>query len=99
MKKNNFWKEGGNIMFPNRPMRPMGPGNRRPSRPMRDPFLFGSPPRERRGNNQNSNLRNVMSAFQTEDGNIDLEKIMGTANQINGIYKQVSPMLSKFIKK
>ncbi|KKE80386.1 MULTISPECIES: YppG family protein [Oceanobacillus] len=86
-------------MFPNRPMRPMGPGNRRPSRPMRDPFLFGSPPRERRGNNQNSNLRNVMSAFQTEDGNIDLEKIMGTANQINGIYKQVSPMLSKFIKK
>jgi len=99
MKKNNYWKEGGNIMFPNRPMRPMGPGNRRPARPMRDPFLFGGPPRERRGNKQNSNLRNVMSAFQTEDGNIDLDKIMGTANQINGIYKQVSPMLSKFIKK
>ena len=86
-------------MFPNRPMPPMRPGYRRPSRPMRDPFIFGGPPRQRRGYKQNSNIKNVMSAFQTEDGNIDLEKIMGTANQINGIYKQVSPMISKFIKK
>ncbi|WP_240378100.1 YppG family protein [Bacillus piscicola] len=42
---------------------------------------------------------NVLDSFKTPDGNLDFEKISTTAQQVMNIYNQVSPMITKFIKK
>ncbi|MDA3129786.1 YppG family protein [Aliibacillus thermotolerans] len=40
-----------------------------------------------------------MTMFQTPDGNIDLAKIANVAQQMNQIYGEISPLISKFLKK
>lgn len=42
---------------------------------------------------------NLMAMFLDKDGNFDLEKMTVTAQQISKLYGQVSPMLSRFIKR
>ncbi|PGT79781.1 YppG family protein [Bacillus sp. AFS040349] len=42
---------------------------------------------------------NFLSHFQTSDGKFDFDKISATAQQIHKLYNQVSPMITKFIKK
>ncbi|WP_085991553.1 YppG family protein [Oceanobacillus senegalensis] len=88
-------------MFPERPRRPARPIRPAPPRPKHDPFQLR--PRHKKQmepkQGQLSNVRHLLAMFQTSDGNIDMEKLMGTAGQINDLYKQVSPMISKFIKK
>lgn len=41
---------------------------------------------------------NLLSMFQTSEGNLDFERITGTVQQISKLYGQVSPMFSKFTK-
>ncbi|WP_156288610.1 YppG family protein [Oceanobacillus salinisoli] len=84
---------------PRGPARPTRPMHQTPPRPPRDPFMFGGPGRPVQGQQQNSGIQNVLSMFQSPDGNLDFEKVIGTAQQINGIYKQVSPMISRFINR
>lgn len=82
-------------MFPERPE-----PRSRPSpglRPMESPPHF--PPSSSFQRQQNPMIRNVMSMLQDADGNIDLEKIATTAQQINYIYSQVTPIISKFKRK
>jgi len=55
-----------------------------------------NPPAEQQNNPASNGL---MGMFQTPEGNLDFEKIISTAQQMNGIYKQVSPLLSSFLKK
>ncbi|MUK90416.1 hypothetical protein GMD78_18820 [Ornithinibacillus sp. L9] len=74
-------------MFPGRPGRPMPPYP--PMPPGRPPFP----------GQQQSNRPNLLSLFQDPDGNLDLEKISTTAQQINSIYGQVSPLISQFFKR
>ncbi|RKQ29662.1 YppG family protein [Oceanobacillus halophilus] len=83
-------------MFPERQQKPASPPRRIPPHSQRDPFLFGPPSRQRQ---QPSNIQALIRMFQTPDGEMDIDKIMGTAQQINGLYQQVSPMISKFIKR
>ncbi|MGY0694208.1 YppG family protein [Virgibacillus sp. FSP13] len=73
-------------MFPGGPRRPMP----------RNPLL---PPPRQMQRKQAPNRQNLIAMFQTADGNLDIEKISSTARQINDVYKQVSPMVAKFIKK
>lgn len=74
-------------MFPERPRRPMFP--ERYQRPVQG--------------RQPSQKSNLFSMFQSDDGNLDFERISTTFHQLNKIYGQVSPMISpmisKFIKK
>ena len=41
----------------------------------------------------------LLSSFQSADGDLDIDKIIGTGKQVMNIYNQVSPYVSKFIKK
>lgn len=43
-------------------------------------------------------MQSLMQMFQTPDGHWDLEKIMATAQQVNGVYQQVSPLVSNVSK-
>ncbi|SET67600.1 YppG-like protein [Oceanobacillus limi] len=74
-------------MFPGRPGRPMPPY---PPMPPRRPPILGQ---------QQPNRPNIMSFFQDNDGNMDLEKVTKTAQQINSLYGQVSPLISQFFKR
>lgn len=40
-----------------------------------------------------------LSHFRTKDGEFDLDKIIGAAYQVKEAYDQISPLLTKFIKK
>lgn len=74
-------------MFPERQSR----------RPMSPYPLF--PPHRPMPSQQNITKANVMALLQDADGNFDLEKITTTAQQINQIYSQVSPMISRFMNR
>ncbi|MUV36354.1 hypothetical protein JNUCC1_00156 [Lentibacillus sp. JNUCC-1] len=43
-------------------------------------------------------VANLTAMFQTPDGQFDIEKIATTAQSINKIYNDVSPMISGFLK-
>lgn len=60
------------------------------------PFM---PPRRSLQGQQNQTKTNLMSMIQDSDGNLDFEKISTTFHQVNQIYNQVSPIISKFRKK
>jgi len=89
-------------MFPNRPRRPMGPpmrtGNRGFQQPQRNPFFFGNSVRQSEQQTP-SNIQAVMNMFKDEEGNMDIGKLLHTAEQLNDVYRQVSPMITKFRKK
>jgi hypothetical protein len=70
-------------MFPERPRRPMFPERYERPAQVRKPTLKS----------------NLLSMFQSDDGNLDFEKITTTFNQLNKIYGQVSPMISPVIAK
>ncbi|WP_246202621.1 YppG family protein [Virgibacillus doumboii] len=70
-------------MFPGGPRRPMPPYP--PVRPRRP--IQGTP------------KPGLLSHFQDREGNLDIEKISQTAKQVSEIYSQVSPMVTKFMKK
>ncbi len=40
-----------------------------------------------------------MSYFRTSEGNLDFIKIAGTAQQAKKMFDQVSPLITKFLKK
>jgi hypothetical protein len=65
--------------------------NRRGPMPPRRPI--SQPPQVPRKN------QDLLSLFRDPDGNIDFHKINGTAKQMKQLYDQVSPLLSKFLKK
>jgi hypothetical protein len=48
---------------------------------------------------QQGQMQALMGMFQTEDGNWDIEKIISTAQQVNGVYKQVSPLITQFLNR
>ncbi|WP_379542986.1 YppG family protein [Oceanobacillus bengalensis] len=57
-------------------------------------------PRHRLSQNPRISTRpNLLSSFRTSDGKIDIEKISITGKQIMDVYSQVSPLVSKFIKR
>lgn len=82
-------------------MLPMRPQSQYPTRSQRPagPHPFFQPPRHMYDQQHNSSKSNLLSMFKTPEGNLDLEKITGTVEQLNKLYGQVSPMISQFIKK
>lgn len=72
-------------------MNPFGP--RRPMSPYQAPRFRQSP---RRPGPSKSNL---FSVFRNPEGKMDFEKVKETAQQVNQLYSQVSPLIAKFIKK
>lgn len=78
-------------MFPHGPQSP---------RPMRPPHpitnhMFMQPPMPK----QPKKHQGILSMFKTSEGNIDFEKITGTVEQINKLYGQFSPLITKFMNK
>lgn len=70
-------------------------------RPRRQPRIpYPAAPRRGPGRRQPQPPKaSFLSFLQDSDGNFDFAKITATAQQLNGIYSQVSPMISKFIKR
>lgn len=79
---------------------PFGPQPPRSHFPQRRPpmQMIGRPPMQVQ-RNTNSQLMNVMSLFQTPEGNLDLEKVTNAFQQMNKIYGHVSPLLSRFLNR
>ena len=73
-------------MFPGPRRRPAAPYS---SAPRRGP-VRGSQQPPRAG---------FLSLFRDKEGNMDLAKITTTAQQLNSIYGQVSPLISRFMKR
>lgn len=42
---------------------------------------------------------NLFSMFRNPEGKLDFDKVKETAQQMNQLYSQVSPLITKFIKK
>jgi len=90
-------------------MSPFGPHQRssyRPSQRIKPPNLIGSRPFNQLSHplkqpNQETRKSNtdLMSIFQTSEGNIDFEKISGTVQQLGELYGTFSPIITRFIKK
>jgi len=85
---------------PGRPIRPV-PIRRMPLLPVP---IQRADPRIRMQNGapqvkQNSNFSNLTTFFKDNDGNYDLDKIVGTAEQVNKLYGNVRPLLSKFLNR
>ncbi|WP_369335305.1 YppG family protein [Priestia megaterium] len=49
--------------------------------------------------NTKQNNQSLLSYFRTSDGNLDFDKIAGTAQQAKGLFNQFSPFITKFLKK
>jgi hypothetical protein len=45
------------------------------------------------------NKQDFMSYFRTSEGNLDFKKIAGTVQQAKKMFDQVSPLITKFLKK
>ncbi|MDO6851877.1 YppG family protein [Priestia megaterium] len=67
---------------------------RRTRRPT-NPFF----PHQLQRPNIKQNDQSLLSYFRTSDGNLDFEKIAGTAQQAKGLFNQFSPFITKFLKK
>jgi hypothetical protein len=66
-----------------------------PRRPM--PPIFHRDPLRRPPIKQNK--QDFMSYFRTSEGNLDFKKIAGTAQQAKKMFDQISPLITKFLKK
>jgi len=92
-----------------KPMSPFGPHQRssyRPSHQIKPPNLISSRPFNQlshplKQSNQQTrkSATDLMSIFQTSDGNIDFEKISGTVQQLGELYGTFSPIITRFIKR
>ncbi|MBY7142026.1 hypothetical protein KFZ56_02760 [Virgibacillus sp. NKC19-3] len=78
-------------LFPNRPPN-------QPPRPSQRPQGGFRPPGVQ-GGSGGSTKSNLMSMFQTDEGNLDFDKITSTGKQVMDLYGQVSPLITKFIKR
>ncbi|MFD2761715.1 YppG family protein [Lentibacillus juripiscarius] len=77
-------------MYPDRPRRPMPP-----PRPPHPPMGRPRPPMQQ----QSPVKQNLINQFRDSEGNLDIDKITHTAQQVGKLYSQVSPLFSKFKKK
>jgi len=95
-----FSERERNFFLPTRQQRPSSHRHMSPERRMGPPRIFGplSVPAHSPKKPQSS-IDSIKNMFQTEDGNWDIAKIMSTAEQINGVYKEVRPLFSGFLKK
>lgn len=76
-------------------MFPMGP--QYPPRRQKPPHLHSRfTPQHLSPIRPNTTKDNLLSMFKTSEGNYDLEKITETMQQISEIYRQISPMITKF---
>ncbi|MEW9502676.1 YppG family protein [Jeotgalibacillus marinus] len=102
-----FGRPPGPPMPPGRPMPPMRPrqpmpqySHVQPGRPLqgrpRIP-LQGQPGRPLQGQQFQKKPNALLSHFKTDEGKFDFKKISSTAQQMHGLYNQMSPLL-KFIK-
>lgn len=74
-------------MFPDRRRRPMGP-------------YYPNPYQRRRVQGTQVPTRpNFLSPFQDQDGKMDYNRMFSTVQQMHGVYKQVSPLISMFMKR
>ncbi|RKQ14025.1 hypothetical protein D8M05_14255 [Oceanobacillus bengalensis] len=71
-------------MFPERPRGPK-------------PILPPRPQQIKR--KQIPNKSSLLSSFQNDEGDMDIDKVMVTGKKIMDVYNQVSPYFSKFIKR
>jgi YppG-like protein len=71
-------------MFPERPRRPM------PLLPTRSQ----RPPQKAQ-----KSVSGFIGNFQDAEGNLDISKLTTTGKQIMDLYNQVSPLMTRFIKK
>ncbi|QKY68847.1 YppG family protein [Lentibacillus sp. CBA3610] len=78
---------------PRPPMPPQHPPMRPPRQPMHPPQVPMQRPR------QQSPGQNILNQFRDTDGNIDIDKITTTAQQVGQLYGQVSPLITKFMKR
>ncbi|MFD1040213.1 YppG family protein [Virgibacillus byunsanensis] len=72
-----------------------------PERTPRGPMPILPPGRGRQQvqNPQQPAKQNLLNQFRDQEGNLDLDKITVTAQQMTKIYGQVSPMISPMITK
>jgi hypothetical protein len=61
------------------------------------PLIFPPGPLRRPPIKQNK--QDFMSYFRISEGNLDFIKIAGTAQQAKKMFNQVSPLITKFLKK
>ncbi|MFD1363373.1 YppG family protein [Lentibacillus salinarum] len=77
------------MIYLGRPGRPMPPTHH-PMRPPRPPMQ--QPPKP-------SATQSILNQFRDAEGNLDMDKITTTAQQVGQLYGQVSPLITKFIKR
>ncbi|MFC4556855.1 YppG family protein [Virgibacillus kekensis] len=76
-------------MYPGRPRRPLPPPPRAGMRPpMPGPVRRPSPPGQK-----------LLSQFRDAEGNVDIDKISVTAQQVGKLYSQVGPLIGPVINK
>lgn len=75
------------MLYLGRPGRPMPPQH--PPMPPRPPLQGPRP----------STRQNILNQFRDQDGNLDIDKITTTAQQVGKLYGQVSPLITRFIKR
>ncbi|MGM8365831.1 YppG family protein [Virgibacillus sp. W0181] len=73
-------------MFPERPRRPGPPPPH---------MIFTRPMREQPPKKKSAAMPNLIARFRNPEGQFDMDKITETAFQINKLYSEVSPMISK----
>ncbi|HLR62339.1 MAG TPA: YppG family protein [Lentibacillus sp.] len=71
----------------------------RPRRPMPPPRPPMHPPRPPMQGNRHPAGQNILNQFRDQEGNLDIDKITTTAQQVGKLYGQVSPLITKFIKR
>lgn len=91
-------------MFPVGPRRPTRPVPIRRRRHLPPVPIQRAHPRVQMQNGsqqvkKNSNFSNLTTYFKNNDGNYDLDKIVVTAEQVNKLYGNVRPLLSKFLNR
>ena len=71
----------------------------RPERPMPPPRPPMGPPRPPMQRQRQPAGQNILNHFRDSDGNLDIDKITTTAQQVGKLYGQVSPLITKFTKR
>lgn len=86
-----------------RPHHPFGPYPKHQQPPYYPPHMFYQMPHMKPphpymnpGANAKPPLQNIIQQFQKEDGQIDIDKVLTTANQVGATVKQLSPILKLF---
>lgn len=94
-----FSERERDFFLPPRRQRPFSQTQMSPGRRPRQGNIFGPPMPANNPKKSMSNIEGIKNMFQAEDGSWDFPKIMSTAKQINGVYNEVRPFISGFLKK